>query len=215
MTDACAWDATGLLVAVTSECTSASTGGAACLLGAIMSLSHHLDVQGVRPGTQSRLQSRRHAALYPVAYGEREDAANTGKATPSQPPPHGLRPAVLQSCSALRELTVHLLCIPVTAGIFKSDCSPLRLLKTLVYVCRAALHLGKHKQKLPAYSVLPTSLSHHLDSPRRYAQHCPCWPIGGLLVIAGQHSRVGTSQGRDLPGPGRTLAATLCALASR
>ncbi len=136
---------------------------------------------------------------------------------PRHPTPHlmGCAPPYCNLARLCVSLTVHLLCIPVTAGIFKSDCSPLRLLKTLVYVCRAALHLGKHKQKLPAYSVLPTSLSHHLDSPRRYAQHCPCWPIGGLLVIAGQHSRVGTSQGRDLPGPGRTLAATLCALASR
>ena len=68
------------------------------------------------------LQSRRHAALYPVTQGEREDAASTGVATPSLPPPDGLRPAILQSYSALRESkTVHLLCIPVITGTYKTS----------------------------------------------------------------------------------------------
>ena len=46
--------------------------------------------------------------------------------------------------------------------------------------------------------VLPTSLSHHLDCPRCSAQYCPCWPLGCLLAIPGQDSRVGTCQERDL-----------------
>ena len=79
------------------ECTSASAGGAACLLGAILSLSHHLDVQGVRPGTQSRFAAATRSPVPIRLWGE-GGRGHTGKATPSHPPPHGLRPAVLQSC---------------------------------------------------------------------------------------------------------------------
>ena len=55
-----------------------------------------------------------------------------------------------------------------------------KLPKILLKVCRAALHLGKHEQKLLAYSVLLTSLSHHLDSLKRHAQHSPA----GLSVVS-------------------------------
>ena len=156
------------------ECTSASAGGAACLLGAILSLSHHLDVQGVRPGTQSRLQPR-HAALYPVAYGEREDAAT--QVRPRHPTPHlmGCAPPycsfagfawVLGDCFSLRLLISVIITMNTWLLVINSECCP-KLPKILLKVCRAALHLGKHEQKLLAYSVLLTSL-----------QHCVHWRRG-------------------------------------
>ena len=46
---------------------------------------------------RAALQSRRHATLYPVTYGEREDAASTQHGHAIPPPPDGLRPAKLQS----------------------------------------------------------------------------------------------------------------------
>ena len=54
------------------------------------------------------LQSRRHAALYSVTYGEREDAASYSMATPSPPPPDGLRPVILHFSPALRKSAISL-----------------------------------------------------------------------------------------------------------